>query len=488
LSFLLDPPALVLLGAVVYIFSRKVHLKRSYAIYAGVTIVAVFVVVSGLLYLDVIRWYIPGIIDMKGSEWMFHSNITGIYKEDVHIGYVIFMFFLYPFWYYAGYVAAQYLSKKRQLEKKVYNTSHVKSRQKPRTDAFCIKRGANPRELLRECISDLGGIQTFVEKEDTVVIKVNICGGNPYRPGSFTTIAVTDELVKLISDVGATPIVVDADMIWTEYWQVASEEGYLTWAKRSPAELKNLSETKWAFFEFEGVLQNQIISKELLSADVIISLPTMKTHFLTGVTMGMKNMYGTLPEMDKAKFHKLGIEDTIFEVNRAFPPNLTIIDGSIGGEAIGPLSSEAVDFQTLVASGNVVVADAVACKLMGFNPLDIVHIRKAHEAGLGDAEVDVDLKSLPPHEKDGCWVKPSVKAGQFYNEVMETLLKYPLTETFVNLLADFMLYDAATLPIFEDLTPELLFVLNDIFDALKLSGRIKRRKRIKSWMKKRMNH
>lgn len=479
LSFLLDPPALVLLGAVVYHFSRWIHLRRLYAIIAGIVIITVFIVVSGLLYLDVIRWWIPFVMNMKGSEWMFHSNITGIYKDEVHVGIVIFMFCLYPLWYYAGYVAAQYLSRKRQLENKVYNTSHVKSRQKPRIDAFSIKRGANPRKCLRDCLSELGGIKTFVEEKDTVLVKVNICGGNPYRPGSFTTIEVTDELIKLIRNIGATPVVADADMIWTEFWQVASEEGYFAWAKRAAAKLKNLSETKWAYFDFGGVMEKRIISKDLLHADVIISLPTMKTHIMTGVTMGMKNMYGTLPEMDKAIFHRLGIEEVIFEVNNAFPPNLTIIDGSIGGEAMGPLSSEAVNYQTLVASGNVVVADAVACTLMGFDPLDIGHIKRAHEAGLGNAEVEVDLKDLPPHEKDGCWVRPSVKAGQFYSEVIETLLKYPMTETFFNFLADFILYDAATLPIFKDLTPELLFILNDIFDALKRSGRIEKRKKPK---------
>lgn len=475
LSFLLDPPGLYLLGAAVYILSRKVRLKRLWTIVVGTAVVCVFVTVSGLLYLDVIRWCIPYIIDMKGSEWMFHSNVTGIYKGDVPVLFVIFMFVLYPFWYYCGYISAQYLSRRRHIEDKVYNLSHVKSRQRPRTDAFSTKRGRESRILLRQCLSELGGIETFVKKGDRVLIKVNICGGNPYRIGSFTTVEVVDELVTLISESGGTPIVVDADMIWTEFWQAASQEGYYRWAENTSVRLLNLSETQCAYFDFGGVLEKTVISKELLNADVIVSLPTMKTHILTGVTLGMKNMYGTLPQMDKAIYHRLGIDEVIFEVNKAFLPNLTVIDGTVGGEAMGPLSSEPVNFQTLIASGNVVVADALACKLMGFNPFDIVHIRKAHEAGLGNADVELDMEGLPPHEKDGCWQKPSTKAAQFYNEVLETVLRYPSAEIFFNLLSDFILYDAATLPIFENLTPELLFILNDIFEALKLSGRIKKK-------------
>ena len=95
MSFILDPPALVLLGALCYVLSKRYHLRRVWQYLFGIVIVGAFLVVSILLYLDVIRWHIPFIIDMKGSEWMFHSNITGIYKEDVGVGIVIFMFVLF---------------------------------------------------------------------------------------------------------------------------------------------------------------------------------------------------------------------------------------------------------------------------------------------------------------------------------------------------------------------------------------------------------
>jgi uncharacterized protein (DUF362 family) len=72
------------------------------------------------------------------------------------------------------------------------------------------------------------------------------------------------------------------------------------------------------------------ISEELAKADAIISVPVMKTHLLTGVTLGMKNMYGTFPDIDKAKYNHKKIEDVIYEINLAFTPKLTVIDGSVG--------------------------------------------------------------------------------------------------------------------------------------------------------------
>ncbi|MGD2250816.1 MAG: DUF362 domain-containing protein [Candidatus Methanofastidiosia archaeon] len=478
LSFLLDPPALFVLGVIMYGISKRYHVKRILTFAAGVCIVIAFVVVSVLLYLDVIRWWIPFFMNVKGSEWMFHSNYTGIYKEDVHYVWVIIMFALYPVWYYLGHICGYRIKKWLQLDTTVYNASHVKSSKNPKVDAFTVKRGSDPRVLLQESLSELGGIQNFVNPKDTVLIKPNICGGNPKRSGSFTSIEIIDELSQLIVEAGAHPVVVDADMIWTAFWPAAKREGYTAWAQKSGYDLVNLSETKLAYFDFGSHMGKHIISKDVLKADVIISVPTMKTHIITGITMGMKNMYGTLPQMNKAVFHKLGIETVIYLVNKAFPPNLTVIDGSIGGEAMGPLSSEPVNFQTVVAAGNVVAADAVACQLIGFNPMDIEHIKKAHTAGLGDA-TSVYEGELPPHEKDGCWVKPSVKAGKFYSETLETVLKYPYAEEFFDILADYVLYGMATHPLFENVTPEILFVLNDIFAALQRSGRIHSKKRIK---------
>src|SRR4030065_98630 len=132
----------------------------------------------------------------------------------------------------------------------------------------------------------------------------------------------------------------------------------------------------------------------MVEADVIISAATMKTHLLTNVTLAMKNMYGCFPEENKAKFHRFGIENVVFEVNKAFTPNLAIIDGSIGGEAFGPLSSKPVNFETIIASNDVVAADSVACRLIGYDPLQVKHVKMAHDASLGDANLTFDTSTL----------------------------------------------------------------------------------------------
>jgi hypothetical protein len=197
----------------------------------------------------------------------------------------------------------------------------------------------------------------------------------------------------------------------------------------------------------------------------------MKTHLLTSVTLGMKNMYGTFPEENKAKYHRFGIEDVVVEVNAAFTPNLTVIDGTIGGEAWGPLSCSPVGFGTVIAANDVVAADAIASRLMGYDPSAILHIKKAHEKGLGDASAAFDITTVsPPHPKDGAWEKPDPAVSRFYEALVEVALHLPGMQDFFDLAADFVLYGLATLPILKDTTPAMEKIVNDILMSLFASG------------------
>lgn len=184
---------------------------------------------------------------------------------------------------------------------------------------------------------------------------------------------------------------------------------------------------------------------------------------------GCKRLFAkrTFPEENKAKFHRFGIENVLYEVNKAFTPHLTVIDGTIGGEAWGPLSCKPVKFQTIIASNDVAAADALACLLTGYDPFSIEHINKAHKEGLGKADIAFDFKTLPySNKKDRKWKKPEPAVSAFYEGVVEAFLLLPGMQDFFDLAADFVLYGSATLPILRDLTPETEKALNDILAGL----------------------
>jgi uncharacterized protein (DUF362 family) len=431
--------------------------------------ILLFVGTSSLLYIDVIHWPLPY---RMGSVWMFHTLITGIDKADVPSSLVIAMFLLYPVWHALGYIFALRQDMGAFIPQTV-SYEHVKSKKKRPKTKIAVRRGLLPSQITREAVEALGGMKSFVKEGDKVLIKPNICGGNPKIEGSFTSFEVVEELVKMVREVKAEPFVVDADMIWTQFEPVAEEQGWIEWADRMNVPLVNLTKTESVYFQFgkESATGIVPVSKELVDADVIISVPTMKTHLLTSITIGMKNMYGTFPQENKAKYHRFGIEEVICDVNRAFTPNLTVIDGTVGGDSWGPLSCTPVYAQTVIASNDVVAADAVACQLMGYDPYNIIHLKRAHEEGLGDASYVYELSNLPyKHPKDGNWTKPDPMVSTFYESLVEYFLLLPGMQKFFDLTADFVLYGMATTPFLKDLPPELEKVLDDILSMILRNG------------------
>jgi uncharacterized protein (DUF362 family) len=452
-----------------YHVSRRYRWSLRSTAMVGAAISIIFVGVSSMLYMDAVPWPLPY---SEGSVWMFHSNITGINKADVPLFIVVTMFLLYPLWHSLGYVIALRQDVGAFILKPV-SYEHVKSRRESTPTEVAVRRGPLPGQITREAVEALGGMGNFVKAGDKVLIKPNICGGNPKIMGSFTSHEVVEEIVKMVLEVGAEPFMADADMIWTRFEPVAEDQGWVDWARRINVPLVNLTKTERVYFDFgrESATGIVPVSKELVDADVIISVPTMKTHLLTNITIGMKNMYGTFPQRNKAKYHRFGIAEVICDVNRAFTPTLTVIDGTVGGDAWGPLSCTPVYAQTVIASNDVVAADAVACQLMGYDPFDVIHLKKAHEEGLGDAGYVFELTDLSySHPKDGDWTKPDPEVSTFYESLIEFFLLLPGMQNFFDVTADYILYGMATTPLLQDLTPELENVLDDTLSMILRNG------------------
>jgi uncharacterized protein (DUF362 family) len=473
MSFLLDPPALFIIGILLYFIGNKLGLERLAKITIGLLVVIVFISFSILLYADVFRCVFPVICNgLSSSEFMFHSDITGIYKKDVPLLIVIVLFALYPVFIYLGYASALMISKPRRYSNEFYSDKDVKSRNRPVKSKYSVIRypdgGINdPRKATRLAVDRLGGIKEFVKQGDKVLVKINVCGGVPELIGTYTTKEVAEVVVDMVREVGGDPFLCDADMVWTKFWPTAKAEGWVEWAEKKKVKLINLSETKIVNFKFgkDKIMPVEKVSKEILDANVIISIPAMKTHTMTSVTLGMKNMYGTLPEIDKAKYHKKGINEVIYMINNAFTPNLTIIDGSIGGESGGPLSCDSVDYHTIIASNDVVTADSIASQMMGYKEpeKDIVHIRFAQEKGLGDAMQKFDFKTLPSkHASDGNWNRPDPEVAKFNVWSTNKFLNLPGWDNLFSIASDFFCYDMARLPVLKHITKALLEIMNEL--------------------------
>ncbi|MCJ7487377.1 MAG: DUF362 domain-containing protein, partial [Candidatus Aminicenantes bacterium] len=135
------------------------------------------------------------------------------------------------------------------------------------------------------------------------------------------------------------------------------------------------------------LLKELYLPRTILSADVVISVPKMKTHRHAGITLSMKNMFGILPGMKygwpKNTLHWNGIPLSICEINGTLKTHFSIVDGVVGMEGYGPLLGTARKAGVLVMGDNALAVDATAARVMGIDPARVEYLAMAHRIKLG---------------------------------------------------------------------------------------------------------
>ncbi|HKY09147.1 MAG TPA: DUF362 domain-containing protein [Candidatus Binatia bacterium] len=126
------------------------------------------------------------------------------------------------------------------------------------------------------------------------------------------------------------------------------------------------------------------LPESLYDADVLVSMPKLKTHHWAGVTLSLKNMFGVVPGVvygwPKNILHWQGINNSILDINSSLPlPQFAIIDGIVGMEGNGPLQGQPKNSGVLIFGDDLVAVDATAARLMTLEPQKIDYLAKAAE-------------------------------------------------------------------------------------------------------------
>lgn len=160
------------------------------------------------------------------------------------------------------------------------------------------------------------------------------------------------------------------------------------------------------------VLHKLKLCPEVLEFDVIVSVPVMKMHMHTDVTLSVKNMKGCLWRRSKVQLHMLPpiegsdekpINVAIADMASVLRPHLAIIDGTVGMEGLGPSAGQPKALDCVVVGADGFAADAVACQLMGTRAEDVPHLRMGAERGFGVIVLD-RIAITPEHWQDwGCY-------------------------------------------------------------------------------------
>jgi len=231
-----------------------------------------------------------------------------------------------------------------------------------------------------------------LEPYDTVLIKVNLITSHTYETGITTDPIVVEAVINKVQELDKRALVVETEGGITSPDTAIHETGMMEVIERLGAEYVNMRKLD---DKVELKVENPHKVKKFKVARIateypIITVPTMKTLHHTGITMGLKNMFGMLITRRKYPMHRHGMNNVIYDIVKTLPPTLSVIDGFYGKEGKGPWQGNPVQMNTIIASRDPVAADAVAARCIGMDPWSIDHIRWLHEAGVGEIdEVEV---------------------------------------------------------------------------------------------------
>ncbi|HNT77398.1 MAG TPA: DUF362 domain-containing protein [Anaerolineae bacterium] len=259
---------------------------------------------------------------------------------------------------------------------------------------LAVARGQapGPAELARRAIAAVGGIERFVKKGADVIVKPNICNAyNGPEYASTTNPEVVAAIVALCLGAGAKRVRVMDFPFGGTAKDAYKTSGVAEAVEAAGGQMELMNALKYRAMDIPNAqaLKKTEIYGDILTADVIINVPIAKHHSMATLTLGLKNLMGTVK--DRGALHASGLPQSIVDLATVVKPQLTVIDATRILVANGPTGGNLNDVKqmdTIIASADVVAADAYAATLFGLTAADVAHIKLASERGLGTMDLD----------------------------------------------------------------------------------------------------
>lgn len=254
-----------------------------------------------------------------------------------------------------------------------------------------IVRGERGYEPVFEAL-DLIDYRSALAGFSKVLIKVNFITTMTWDTGATTDPLVVEAIIQRLKRLPIEIYVVESDASLTNADKAFEATGMADMCKRNGVGYLNLRYLgdKVKIPIPNGEALKDVTVPRLVRESALISAAKMKTHMSTKVTLGMKNMFGLLPDKLKMKYHAIGINKVIVDINTVLKPHLTIIDGFVAMEGNGPTDGIPIKMNLIIAGKDPVATDATCARVMGLDPHEVSHIRTAYQKGLGSID-DIEV-------------------------------------------------------------------------------------------------
>ncbi|RLA84151.1 MAG: (4Fe-4S)-binding protein, partial [Deltaproteobacteria bacterium] len=219
------------------------------------------------------------------------------------------------------------------------------------------------------------------------MLKPNLLRASSPEKGVTTHPALVRVLSEMVRDVGARPVIADSPSLGP-WILVAKTTGMAEVAKGTGAELLNLDRAVTVHTPSEFSFRILELAKEVFEVDCIINIPKLKTHSMTLLTLGVKNLFGCVPGFRKSSWHlKAGTDREFFaalllEISLLIKPSLTVLDAIWGMEGNGPTSGNPRFVGRILASADPLALDRVVVEALGLEPDSLPTLRVARKRGL----------------------------------------------------------------------------------------------------------
>lgn len=286
---------------------------------------------------------------------------------------------------------------------------------------------------VRQAVTQAGGLADLIDPGDLVAIKVNLVMDAPASSGMVTDPAVARAVVRLAREAGAAQVIIVEGTAQYREGDVNRDRFCTQAAFRAAgydadgdmvddatsAPLVDLNDTGGTDLADPArvtkvIVPTGLIRKEywlpnvVLDADLLISVPVLKNHYLAGVTLGMKNLIGLLPNdlyhgpgniygKHSLSHSPIELDQHIVDLNLARRPDFVVADGQ-RGMTDGPVGSQVIapPMGLILAGRDTVAVDTVGALAMGYEPREIPYLSLAAQSGLGTTDTShIRVVGLP---------------------------------------------------------------------------------------------
>jgi len=294
------------------------------------------------------------------------------------------------------------------------------------------------RQAVRSAVDLIGGLGDVIKPGNKVLLKANLLAPVDPLEAVTTHPAVARAVIELVKEAGGVPVVADSPGYFSRSrgpCRALELCGLKQVADELCVESLQFEAIENGFIETAvhgGVQLDSIFAARLaLEADVIITLPKLKTHSNTWYTGAVKNMFGAVATRTRKQAHKLASYErfsaALVDVYSVFRPQLAIMDAVIGMEGEGPRHGNPRTAGLILAAKDPVALDAVASKIIGFDPEAIFTTVDATARGLGNGNLDdIELLGESIDEVSVDFEKPSgrmVNLPAFVMKITDRLIK-----------------------------------------------------------------